>query len=150
MTSIRPVAARDVHAIAALQVRAWRAAYAGFVDEAHMPTVDDRIELWSGVRPGEAWVAEEEGQVAGVVGIAAGEVKVLYIDPPFQGHGLGSALLIEAECALRDAGHTTALVWTFRDNLRGRGFYERHGWAVDGAEQELWPGVSEVRYRRAL
>ena len=111
---IRPVAARDVHAIAALQVRAWRAAYTGFVDEDRMPTVEDRIGLWNGVRPGEAWLLEH------------------------------------AEAALRGSGHTVALLWTFRENAPSRAFYEHHGWVADGTEQELWPGVFEVRYRRQL
>ena len=79
--AIRPVAAGDVHAIAALQVRAWRAEYAGFVDEDHMPTLDDRIGLWNGVRPGEAWLAEREGEIIGVVGVANGEIGVLHVDP---------------------------------------------------------------------
>jgi hypothetical protein len=80
--TIRPVAARDVHAIAALQVRAWRAEYEGFVDEDHMPTLDDRIGLWNGVRPGEAWLAErDDGEIVGVVGVANGEVGVLHVDP---------------------------------------------------------------------
>jgi GNAT superfamily N-acetyltransferase len=148
--TIRPAAAGDVHAIAALQVRAWRANYAHFVDEAHMPTIDDRVGLWSAARPGEAWVAVDDGEVVGVIGLADGEVKVLYVDPAHQGRGLGHQLLECAEGALREGGHTLAMLWTFRDNDGGRGFYERPGWEADGAEQELWPGVTEVRYRRVL
>lgn len=147
---IRPVAAGDVHAIAALQVRAWQAGYAHFVDAAHMPTIDDRVELWRGVRPGQAWVAEVDGSVAGVAGAAEGEIKVLYVDPPHQGRGLGSALLTRAETALRDAGHTAAILWIFRENTGGRSFYERRGWTVDSGGREVWTGVSELRYRLSL
>jgi GNAT superfamily N-acetyltransferase len=147
---IRPVAARDVHAIAALQVRAWRAAYTGFVDEDRMPTVEDRIGLWNGVRPGEAWLLELDGEIAGVVGVADGEIKILYVDPAFHGRGAGRRLLEHGEAALRGSGHTVALLWTFRENAPSRAFYEHHGWVADGTEQELWPGVFEVRYRRQL
>jgi GNAT superfamily N-acetyltransferase len=148
---IRPVAARDVHAIAALQVRAWRAEYDGFVDEAHMPTLDDRIGLWNGVRPGEAWLAEREGEIIGVVGVANGEIGVLHVDPetgPVE--AVDDLLLTHAEAVLRDAGHTTALMWTFRENEHSRALYERHGWTHDGAEAETLPGVCEIRYRLDL
>ena len=149
--TIRPVAARDVHAIAALQVRAWRAEYAGFVDEAHMPTLDDRTGLWNGVRPGEAWLAEREGAIVGVVGVANGEIGVLHVDPD-AGHEdeVDHLLLTHAETVMRAAGHTTALLWTFRENEHSRALYERHGWTPDGAEQETLPGVCEIRYRRML
>jgi len=148
---IRPVAARDVHAIAALQVRAWRAEYEGFVDEAHMPTLDDRIGLWNGVRPGEAWLAEREGEIIGVVGVANGEIGVLHVDPE-TGHveAVDDLLLTHAEAVLRDAGHTTALMWTFRENEHSRALDERHGWTHDGAEAETLPGVCEIRYRLDL
>jgi ribosomal protein S18 acetylase RimI-like enzyme len=148
---IRPVAGGDVHAIAALQVRAWRAEYAGFVDEDHMPTLDDRIGLWNGVRPGEAWLAEREGEIVGVVGVAGGEIGVLHVDPSTgYEHEVDDLLLTHAEAVLRDAGHTTALLWTFRENEHGRALYERHGWAHDGTEQETLPGVCEIRYRLVL
>jgi GNAT superfamily N-acetyltransferase len=148
--TIRPVTAGDVHAIAELQVRSWRAEYAGFVADADMPTLADRIGLWNGVRPGEAWLAERDGRIAGVVGLAAGEIGMLHVDPPFQAAEVGGALLAHAEAVMRAAGHTMALLWTFRENGASRELYERHGWSLDGAEQERSPGVSEVRYRRAL
>ena len=147
---IRPVAAGDVHAITALQVRAWRTAYVDFVDDTHMPTIDDRVGLWNGVRPGEAWLLEQDGVLAGVVGVADGEIRILYVDPGFHGRGIGARLLEHAEQQMRAEGQTLALLWTIRENVASRAFYERHGWSLDGAEQELWPGVAEVRYRRRL
>jgi GNAT superfamily N-acetyltransferase len=147
---IRPVGGADVKAIAALQVRAWQAAYAHFVDDDHMPTVADRESMWRDLLPGQAWLAERAGDLAGVVGIVGAEVRVLYVEPAHQGQGVGSALLAHAEDALRTVGHARATVWAFRDNTLGRGFYERRGWRADGAEQELWPGVNEVRYERRL
>jgi ribosomal protein S18 acetylase RimI-like enzyme len=149
--TIRPVAARDVHAIAALQVRAWRAEHDGYVDEAHMPTLDDRIMLWNGVRPGEAWLAEDAGAIVGVVGVTNGEIGVLHVDPQLgDGQTVDELLLQHAEQIMRQAGHTTALLWTFRENAHNRALYERHGWEHDGAEQESLPGVAEIRYRRML
>jgi GNAT superfamily N-acetyltransferase len=147
---IRPVGGADVKAIAALQVRAWQAAYGHFVDDEHMPTVADRQSMLQDLLPGQAWLAERDGSLAGVVGIIGGEVRVLYVDPPHQGHGVGTALLEHAERALRAVGHSRATLWAFRDNTLGRAFYERRGWQADGTEQELWPGVLEMRYEREL
>jgi hypothetical protein len=150
--TIRPVAAGDVHAIAELQVRAWRAEHAGFVDDAHMPTLDDRIGLWNGVRPGEAWLAEDDaGAIVGVVGVVDGEIGILHVDPALDGGAdVDGALLRHAEAVMRGAGHTTALLWTFRENHHNRALYARHGWAPDGQERETLPGVVELRYRRTL
>ena len=150
--TIRPVAARDVHAIADLQVRAWRSEHAGFVDEAQMPTLDDRIVLWNGVRPGEAWLAEApDGAIVGVVGVANGEIGVLHVDPERpDGADVDELLLTHAEEVMRNAGHTSALLWTFRENTHNRALYERHGWEHDGTVEETIPGVPEIRYRRVL
>lgn len=149
---IRPVAARDVHAIADLQVRAWRAEHAGFVSEEQMPTVEDRIVLWNGVRPGEAWLAENpEGAIVGVVGVANGEIGVLHVEPALNdGHGIDDLLLEHAEQVMRNAGHSTALLWTFVENQHNRTLYERHGWEQDGVAEETLPGITEIRYRRVL
>lgn len=155
--SIRPVTPRDVHAIAALQVRAWRHEHEGYVDEAHMPDLEDRIALWNGVRPGETWLAEDaHGQIIGVVGVHDGEVGVLHVDPDLldedgaDGRDIDGLLLEHAENALRAAGHSSILLWTFRENHHNRALYARHGWTPDGAEQETLPGVVELRYRREL
>jgi GNAT superfamily N-acetyltransferase len=85
-----------------------------------------------------------------VVGVNDGEIGILHVDPVFAGDGTDARLLTHAENALRDGGHTGALLWTFRENATRRALYERHGWAADGTEQEVRPGVREVRYRKAL
>jgi GNAT superfamily N-acetyltransferase len=151
--AIRAVTARDVHAIAQLQLRAWRHEHEGFVDEAHMPTLDDRIELWNGVRPGEAWLAQDaDGAIVGVVGVVDGEVGVLHVDPALLDgdRDVDGALLRHAQDVMRANGHTSALLWTFRENHHNRALYARHGWTPDGRERETLPGVVEIRYRREL
>jgi len=156
--TIRPVTARDVHAIAELSARSWRHEHAGYVDEAHMPTLEDRIALWNGVRPGETWLAEvvEDGRIVGVVGVHDGEVgvltavRILLDEDGADGRDVDGLLLRHAENALRAAGHSSILLWTFRENHHNRALYARHGWTPDGAEQETLPGVVELRYRREL
>ena len=53
------------------------------------------------------------------------EVIGLYVDPAFQGHGIGSALLNQAEGRMRDAGTTLAKIHAATSS---QAFYERHGY----------------------
>jgi ribosomal protein S18 acetylase RimI-like enzyme len=55
--------------------------------------------------------------------------------------------------ALRKRGYADAILWVLADNPRARAFYEREGWALDGAEKTdefLGVAVRELRYRIAL
>jgi hypothetical protein len=50
-------------------------------------------------------------------------------------------------------GCREATLWVLDTNTRARTFYERKGWAADGATQvdEVWGAtVTEVRYRGPL
>jgi hypothetical protein len=54
---------------------------------------------------------------------------------------------------LRGEGFTRATLWTLEGNALGRAFYDRSGWALDGAQQDEQVGpdvLSEVRYAREL
>ena len=52
----------------------------------------------------------------------------------------------------RQAGFRAIVLWVLRDNQRARRFYERAGFAPDGAINVLTGlgGVIEVRYQRPL
>ena len=69
-----------------------------------------------------------------------GELMSLYVDPPAQGAGVGTALLAAAEGALREAGYTQAVVDVLDATDAARAFYERFGWQRDDA----------VHHRKAL
>jgi GNAT superfamily N-acetyltransferase len=144
---IRPATDADARAIAELEVRAWRWAYVDVVAEEDMITVDDRVARWTGAEG--AFVAEVEGRVAGVVQVLPGKLKALYVEPAAQGAGLGT-MLHDFGCErLRAAGCTEAVLWVFEGNGHARGFYERRGWAPDGARGEA-AGAPELRYRQNL
>ena len=72
--------------------------------------------------------------------------------PPPGAAASGSALMTAALDDLRERGYSEATVWSFADNERANRFYERHGFARDGAEraEEVWANILEVRYRRSL
>ena len=80
----------------------------------------------------EVWVAEAGGRVVGFIAFAGGKVNHLYVAPPHQGRGVGSALL-----ALARRSNSSLQLWAFQANAEAIAFYERRGFRVvertDGA-----------------
>ncbi|MGH3257834.1 MAG: GNAT family N-acetyltransferase [Streptosporangiaceae bacterium] len=86
----------------------------------------------------------EQGQVA--------ELYALYVHPAWWSTGTGRALMDRVLDTVTVAGYLSVRLWVLRDNFRARRFYERAGFAPDGASHTLngLGGVTEVRYRRVL
>jgi GNAT superfamily N-acetyltransferase len=146
---IRAATVDDAAAIASIQARAWRHAYAEIIAPDDMPSPEQAPRFAEYIASGgEVLVWDQDGRVAGFVALAGNELRAIYVDPPAQGAGVGGALLEASVDALQAAGHREAFLWTFADNGLARAFYERHGWElVPGHQQRLAP---EVRYRRTL
>jgi ribosomal protein S18 acetylase RimI-like enzyme len=90
-------------------------------------TSEDDLRFFEGTiaRENDVWVAVE-GDVLGFLAIADDRLGWLYVDPPAQGRGIGSALLDKAK-ALSPSGLT---LYTHQRNERARAFYERRGFRV--------------------
>jgi GNAT superfamily N-acetyltransferase len=147
---IRRATPADAASIAAVQARAWRHAYADIVDPERMPDPEQQRQRFAEriADGGEVYVFDQDDRVVGFAALDGAELRAIYVDPPAQGAGVGTALLEAAVDALRTAGHAEAFLWTFAANGLARTFYERHGWTlVAGHQERLAP---EVRYRRAL
>jgi GNAT superfamily N-acetyltransferase len=107
-------------------------------------------------------MAEEEGEALGYctsgetrdpdAPAEVGEVRTLFVAPGAWRQGVGTALMAAALADLRERGYSEVTVWSFADNERANRFYERHGFALDGAErtEDAWADILEVRYRRSL
>jgi putative acetyltransferase len=84
----------------------------------------------------EVWVAERDGVVVGFFALKGDLLGHLYVDPPFQGQGAGSALFARAQ-ELRPNGFR---LWVFQQNRQARDFYEHRGMRVveltDGSGNE--------------
>ena len=148
---IRRATVDDAAAIASIQARGWRHAFADIVEPDRMPDPEEQgprlADFIAG--GGEIHVFDQDGRIAGFAIVQGDELRALYVDPPAQGAGVGSALLDAAVDALRASGHAEAFLWTFEANGLARAFYERHGWElVPGRDDHL--GAPEVRYRRGL
>ena len=109
--------------------------YASFGPETNVLT-----EPW----PHPLTEAGRDGQIA--------ELYALYVHPAWWSAGTGRALMERTLARTATAAYQVIVLWVLRDNTRARRFYERAGFAPDGATNllERLGGVQEVRYRRTL
>jgi ribosomal protein S18 acetylase RimI-like enzyme len=161
---VRRATAADAAAIETIRVNGWRVAYRHVlpVDELDAMVIDatrwrSRLE-----KPPAGWstaVAVNGDLVVGFASIGPsrdeqgiGELYAIYVDPAHWSTGAGRSLLDWGEAQLRSE-YAEATLWVLEENPRARRFYERAGWAPDGARKaEVRWGVRapEVRYRKRL
>jgi ribosomal protein S18 acetylase RimI-like enzyme len=158
---LRPATAQDAEPIADLQIAAWQVAFTPILpDDYVMPEREAFLAV--GGRPSVTTVAEVEGAVAGFCGHGPsrdegagpeeGEIRALFVHPDHWRGGVGTTLAANALERLRKEGYSEAMLWSFRDNEAANAFYERLGFARDGAQEQRGTlgHATVVRYRRAL
>lgn len=162
MNFVRPAKPQDAPEIGFVHYTAWQETYTGLIDRSFL---DTRTVQRSTAMAEREWanmaVAVADGRVVGFCGCGeardadlrdAGEIQGIYLLRGFQRRGLGRALLADALDRLRAAGYKTAYLWVLSTNENARRFYEKNGFAPDGAEKTAVLGtpVSEVRYVHKL
>ncbi len=95
---------------------------------------------------GEIWVWEENRRI---VGFSAGDAQdgwiwALFVDPDYEGRGIGQALLACACRTLVRAGFASATLTT-EPGTRAARFYQRAGWTDAGRTED-----GEIIFRRRL
>jgi GNAT superfamily N-acetyltransferase len=173
--SARVAWAEDAPAIAAVQVRAWRASYADLLPADVLESLDPEqiAESWrtSLGRPADArnrvLVALERNLVTGflVTGpaadpdcdpVAVGELTDLTVDPHKRGAGHGSRLLQAGVDTLVADRFQRAVTWLPAGDDATRAFLTGGGWGPDGAHRTLdllgdgTTTVKQVRLHTAL
>ncbi|WEH16902.1 GNAT family N-acetyltransferase [Streptomyces sp. VNUA24] len=140
---VRRAVASDAAAVADVWLRSFATALPG-VRRAH---TDDQVRAWfrEVVVPGEeTWVATADGSVVGMMVLDDEDLDQLYLDPAWQGQGIGGRLVNLAK-QRRPSG---LALWTFQVNVPARRFYERHGFVAaettDGHRNE--EREPDVRY----
>src|SRR3954471_16457246 len=73
------------------------------------------------------------------------EIGALLVEPRWGRRGHGGRLLATAAHALRQTGALYGLAWVPEADPASRRFYERAGWAADGAVRALDTGASTLR-----
>ncbi len=144
MISLRPAQPNDAEAIAEIHTSSRREAMP-WLPVLH---TDAETRAWVAtiVLPSQTvWVAETDGEVVGYVTVDDGELNDLYVQPGWQGQGIGAALLAKAKAL--SPGELS--LWAFQRNAGARRFYERHGFILteltDGAGNE--EREPDARYR---
>jgi ribosomal protein S18 acetylase RimI-like enzyme len=154
--SCRVAWADDAPAIAAVQVRAWRASYTDLLPAELLAAMDlDEVAAgWrdSMTRPPDARhrivVALERNLVTGfaLTGPATdpdcdpgadGEVTDLTVDPHKRHAGHGSRLMQACVDTLKADLFTRAITWLAADDDQTRAFLASAGWGPDGAHRTL-------------
>lgn len=143
---IREATALDAHALAAVHVSSWRAAYRGIIDDADLDalSVDRRRETnlaWFRNHSPSTFVRVAVDAQAKVIGYAMagparigapttlGEIYVFYLLPDAQRQGVGSQLMRSMARGLDLRGMDALEVWALERNP-ARAFYERMGGRV--------------------
>ena len=96
-------------------------------------------------RDGRAWVAEVDGRIVGfaVADLARSNVWALFVEPGYEGHGIGRQLHDRMMDWLFGSGAT--LVWLRTDpDTRAERFYRAAGWRYVGQEEH-----GEARFEMA-
>jgi ribosomal protein S18 acetylase RimI-like enzyme len=140
---LRPATSSDAAAVAGVWLRSFDAA---------LPTVrrahsDDEVRGWIRdvlIPRHDAWVAEVDGAVVGVLALSEGWLDQLYLDPAWRGRGIGDRLVALA----KERQPSGLQLWTFQVNEGAQRFYERHGFVAvertDGSTNE--EHEPDVRY----
>jgi ribosomal-protein-alanine N-acetyltransferase len=134
MVTIRKARQDDAELLTGIGLRAWRKA---------MMTVGEAAEMAANARDAfarfteDGWITITVVEKSGVVaGWAAREdldetISDFWIDPDFEGQGLGSALLGAVEDELRAQGFSLARLQTHAMNGDALKFFEKKGYAVN-------------------
>jgi GNAT superfamily N-acetyltransferase len=163
MLTIRRAAPGDERRLAEVHIAAWQGAYTGLMPADYLAglSVEAGVERWrrslAEPAPGATTLVAELDDPADpgeagrpeLVGIATvgpsrddgaeadtGELWAINLDPPRWRRGIGTALLGAAVEHLAAEGWRRATLWVLDGNHRAQRFYERHGWAPDGAVKD--------------
>ena len=163
---IRDATVDDADAVALVHVHGWQWGYRGLLPDGYLRGLSPqrRAEQWRSwlLEPGRTrtHIAEaDDGTCVGFAGAGpsrdpgapddTGEVYAIYVEERVAGTGVGTDLLRGAVAWLAGQGFARATLWVLDRNARARRFYEREGWAPDGAtksEPREDFMMDEVRY----
>lgn len=155
--------AGDAAALARVYVETWRTTYAGILPDQVLLNMqasvhEIRFSRWIDQQSDRLFMLAARTGSGRIVGLASaghargqptttGEIYTLYVDPDWQGRGIGRSLLRSCMARLGGAGFRKAILWVLADNP-SRFFYEAAG-GIRAAErvERLWnTDLREVSY----
>ena len=103
------------------------------------------------------WIVEKEGRIVGCAAIvkfseSEAQLRWLLLHPDLRSQGLGRKLVEEALAFSRDAGYSSAFLWTVSTLPAAAGLYRSVGFReTEKVTHELWGRrVTEVKYEMEL
>jgi len=137
---LRAVRDSDSDQIIALVGACW-AEYPGCVMDMDENPELLRLASYFAEAGGAFWVAEDQGQIVGMIGTRpseeAWEICKVYVRASARGTGLANRLLAAAEAHARDQGATSLVLWSDTRFDRAHRFYERHSYVRQGGIRAL-------------
>ena len=140
---IRRIEENDLKIVAKICTDAWKINYKGFISDDFLKsrTVENFIEKrkrnnWIGNNEIDTFIYEENNIVKGFI---SGntlkekydcEIGMLYIDPNFQGNGIGTKLLNFMKEFYKNKGCMNMIIWTL-NGLKNNAFYKRQGGIIE-------------------
>jgi DNA-binding MarR family transcriptional regulator/GNAT superfamily N-acetyltransferase len=142
---IRPFRAGDMGLIASRQSVLYRERY-GWNEAIEVNIGEVATNFLRNFKPvrERCWVAEVDGQMAGSVfltdeGHDLSRLRLLYVEPTFQGRGIGDALVSGCISFARSVGYRRMTLWTHTILDSARRIYARHGFSIaDTSEHSLF------------
>jgi ribosomal protein S18 acetylase RimI-like enzyme len=155
---LRPAAAADAEAIAAVHIQSWRETYAGLLPTEVLAALDpmQRAAMWRSVigGKGKVWLAELGGIAVGFGACGRqrdasfavpcrfpGEIGALYVLRRAQRQGIGRSLMAAMAGDLLAAGLTGASLWVMDANAPAHRFYTALGGSKVAGRQEILHGL---------
>ena len=146
--TVRRAEVADVAALTALAGEAYQV-YVPRIGRLPAPMTADYAEA---VRGGLTWVAAEDGEIVGLLVLAAQPDHLLLenvaVLPSARGRGIGARLLAFAEEQARALGHEEIRLYTNEAMTENLAYYPRHGYTeTHRGEQD---GFRRVFFRKRL
>lgn len=133
---LRPLAASETQAAAALWHDGWRIGHLDVVPEGLVKfrDVDQFHDRIMKSLP-DCFVYETASQIMGFVRLKGSELDQFFVHPDQIGKGVAAAQMRAAEGLLQNRGVSLAHLIVSRGNDRAVRFYEKHGWRNAGAQR---------------
>lgn len=112
------------------------AAFEAYIARSLAEEIERIPDYYQAVKGSGFWVAEDAGEIAGMVGIERlddfeAEIRRMYVDEPYRRRGIGQRLLKHAEDFCRDAGYGRIVLSTSALQPQAKALYEAKDYKLE-------------------